>query len=214
MAIDPRKRLDPERAEARREQILQAASVCFRRSGFHGASVADIAKVANLSAGHIYNYFDGKEAIIAAIVERNVGDFMEFFERVRLTPDIAAAMIEQVEAGVIDCTDPEKSSIQIEVLAEASRNPKIATLVRAVDDLIRSRIEELVASVTGLTDPSHVASRVQVMMAFFDGIMVRSLIEPALDREGITLVIKGVMAHLLTPVALRAPASAASASHP
>ncbi|CAN5140144.1 TetR/AcrR family transcriptional regulator [soil metagenome] len=199
MAIDPRKRLDPERAEARREQILQAASVCFRRSGFHGASVADIAKVANLSAGHIYNYFDGKEAVIAAIVERNVGEFMEFFERVRLRPDIAAAMIEEAEAGVIDCTDPDKSGIQIEVLAEASRNPKIAALVRGVDDLVRSRLEELVRSATGLTDQSAIAARVQVLMAFFDGIMVRGLIDLRLDRDAITRVIQDVMAHLLAP---------------
>jgi AcrR family transcriptional regulator len=209
MSIDPRKRLDPERAEARREQILQAASICFRRSGFHGASVADIAKVANLSAGHIYNYFDGKEAIIAAIVERNIGDFMEFFERVRLEPDLKAAMVEQAAHGVIECTDAEKSGIQIEVFAEASRNHKIAAVVRGVDALIRTRIEELMRTTTGITDPHLITSRVQVMMAMFDGIMIRALVDPLLDRPAITQVIQGVVAQLLSPVGT----SASGATH-
>src|SRR5471032_3670979 len=61
---------DPEKAQNRRKQVLEAAAVCFDRSGFHGASMAEISKQAGMSAGHIYNYFDGKDAIILAFVAR------------------------------------------------------------------------------------------------------------------------------------------------
>ena len=59
-----------DRAQARRQQVLTAAAECFRRRGFHGASMAEIAKTAGMSAGHIYNLFENKDDVIAAIVER------------------------------------------------------------------------------------------------------------------------------------------------
>ncbi|MDF3823418.1 TetR/AcrR family transcriptional regulator [Leptospira sp. 96542] len=37
-----------DRAHDRREQILEAAAECVRHSGFHGASMATIAKTADL----------------------------------------------------------------------------------------------------------------------------------------------------------------------
>ena len=52
--------------EARRQQILEAASTCFARQGFHQTSVQDICQEAGLSAGAVYRYFSGKEHIIAA----------------------------------------------------------------------------------------------------------------------------------------------------
>ena len=41
------------RAEARKTQVLNAATECFRRQGFHGASMAQISKAAGMSVGHI-----------------------------------------------------------------------------------------------------------------------------------------------------------------
>ena len=66
-----KRHIDPERAANRRRQVLDAAATCFRRSGFHGASMSEISKAAGMSAGHIYNYFASKDAIIAAFVEEN-----------------------------------------------------------------------------------------------------------------------------------------------
>lgn len=59
MAEPHMKRTD---AETRRQQIVDAASACARRSGFHGASMAEIAQTAGLSVGQIYRYFENKEA--------------------------------------------------------------------------------------------------------------------------------------------------------
>ncbi len=46
--------------ESRRQQILDAACDQVRQSGFHGASMADIARAAGLSVGQIYRYFENK----------------------------------------------------------------------------------------------------------------------------------------------------------
>jgi TetR/AcrR family transcriptional repressor of uid operon len=58
-----------KKAEAKRAEILETASACFRVKGIRGASINDICGALGISPGHLYYYFDSKEAIIAALVE-------------------------------------------------------------------------------------------------------------------------------------------------
>lgn len=57
------------RAE-RRDRILAAAMARFARDGFHATSMADVIEEAGMSAGGVYRYFEGKDALIEAIIER------------------------------------------------------------------------------------------------------------------------------------------------
>lgn len=68
------------RAQARRHQILEAAGECFRRHGFHAASMSQICKAARMSAGHIYNYFECKEEIINAIVQQDIAETLQMID--------------------------------------------------------------------------------------------------------------------------------------
>ncbi|WP_425303991.1 helix-turn-helix domain-containing protein [Asticcacaulis benevestitus] len=47
---------------------MEAAIACVLRHGFHGASMSETAKQAQMSVGIIYRHFENKEAIIEAIV--------------------------------------------------------------------------------------------------------------------------------------------------
>lgn len=60
---------DPLLADRRRRQIMDAAIACFRRRGFHQATMQEICAEANISAGALYRYFNSKSEIIAAIAE-------------------------------------------------------------------------------------------------------------------------------------------------
>jgi AcrR family transcriptional regulator len=51
----------------RRESILDAALACFVERGFHGTAIPQIAEKADIAAGTIYHYFDGKEALVNAL---------------------------------------------------------------------------------------------------------------------------------------------------
>lgn len=57
-------------AKQRREQILTAAAKCFLSKGFHATGMGDIAREFGMSAGHIYNYFPSKMAIIEEVLLR------------------------------------------------------------------------------------------------------------------------------------------------
>jgi AcrR family transcriptional regulator len=60
------------RAEARPDEVLDAALKLFIAKGFAATRVEDIAKEAGLSKGAVYLYFPSKEAIIEGLVRRAV----------------------------------------------------------------------------------------------------------------------------------------------
>lgn len=55
---------------AKRDQILKGAYQVFSRMGFDAASMNDITKEANVSKGTIYVYFQNKEELFEALIER------------------------------------------------------------------------------------------------------------------------------------------------
>jgi len=59
-----------ERAEARRNQILNAALLVFAQHGFAAARMDDIVEASGLSKGALYWYFESKEALILALLKR------------------------------------------------------------------------------------------------------------------------------------------------
>ena len=67
MGIQERKEREKER---RRQQILVAAKRVFIQKGFFGATMEDIAKEAELSAGTLYLYFKNKNELSASLTLR------------------------------------------------------------------------------------------------------------------------------------------------
>jgi AcrR family transcriptional regulator len=57
-----------------RERLLAAARSAFASSGFHGASVEDIASRAGFSTGALYSNFDGKEDLFLVLMEREIDE--------------------------------------------------------------------------------------------------------------------------------------------
>ncbi len=51
------------------KEILSSALDLFANEGYHQASIARIAKKANISKGLIYNYFDSKEELLKELIE-------------------------------------------------------------------------------------------------------------------------------------------------
>jgi AcrR family transcriptional regulator len=71
----PHGRLTREQSKANtRERLLAAARSAFADSGFHGASVEEIATRAGFSTGALYSNFDGKEDLFLVLMEREIGE--------------------------------------------------------------------------------------------------------------------------------------------
>ena len=191
-------RAAPSLAEVRRQQILDAAEQCFRERGFHNASMVEIARTFGMSAGHIYNYFDSKEAIIAAIVERDLAGFFRRAEELRGERDLCKAIIDRIGPRVDDRLDRGRSALRIEVMAEAGRNARVAAAVQSVDARVRAALRELLHRASPDGAPARdLDGKVEVLMALFDGLMIRALRHPGISKPQVTRVLGTTIRALL-----------------
>ena len=60
----------PDLSEERKSQILDAAMKTFSKQGFYKTRMSDIAETSGLSKGSLYWYFESKDSIILALLER------------------------------------------------------------------------------------------------------------------------------------------------
>ncbi|MGV1751842.1 TetR/AcrR family transcriptional regulator [Agrobacterium sp. CG674] len=60
---------------AKREQILDGAWRVFKQKGFDAASMNDITREAAVSKGTIYVYFENKDELFAALIDRHRAQF-------------------------------------------------------------------------------------------------------------------------------------------
>jgi AcrR family transcriptional regulator len=188
------------RAEARRRQVLEAAAVCFQRQGFHCASMAEISKAAGMSPGHIYHYFENKEAIINAIVQMDLEHVLsEMSEREREGDDILASILSHVDAVVEEHLDKHRASLMLEVLAEAGRNPKAAAIVQEADAKIRRKLCGLLMasrSADAFLDQGDLEGRVEILTMMFRGLSARAIANPGLDKDSVARVMRRTVEHL------------------
>ena len=66
--------------EEKRNLIMDSALEHFAREGYHATTITDIAKHAGISKGLMYNYFESKEALLRAIIERSVKEVLNYFD--------------------------------------------------------------------------------------------------------------------------------------
>jgi len=198
-----KRQTDPAIALARREQILTAAAECFRRKGYHGAGMAEISKTAGMSAGHIYNYFESKEAIIESIIEKDMEEMFSIFQKFEDHPgDVLAALLDGLNIGVQRHMDTGSCVIDLDMMAEAGRNIKVATLLRETDIQARGRMRQLLTSERSSLkdiDERELESRINVIFSMMAGLLLRKLLYPELTEETVLIALRPAMKTLLMP---------------
>ena len=120
------------RAEARPDEVLDAALDLFIEKGFAATRVEDIARRADLSKGAVYLYFPSKEAIIEALVRRamlpvasNAATFLAGFEG---DPRVAISTVMQMLGGAM--ANPRTMAIPKIIVREVVNFPELAQMYR------------------------------------------------------------------------------------
>ncbi|WP_250623119.1 TetR/AcrR family transcriptional regulator [Pinirhizobacter soli] len=93
--IKPRKTAAQERSRATVDALVEATARILVKEGFDKASTNRIAELAGVSVGSLYQYFPGKEALVAAVIERHQ---LQIMETVR--GELAEVLTQPVEKGV------------------------------------------------------------------------------------------------------------------
>ncbi|OYX70923.1 MAG: TetR family transcriptional regulator [Caulobacter sp. 32-67-35] len=185
--------------ESRRQQILDAACDQVRQSGFHGASMADIARAAGLSVGQIYRYFENKEAIIAAIVAQDLAEMREKFAELESRPEpLLDAILGHLPEALDKCYDQRRAALVLEVLAEAARNPKVAAIVRAADAQERLlALSMLERTRKPQWSEAEFRARAEMIGVLFDGLVMRGVNNPDTDRTALADVFRTALSSIL-----------------
>src|SRR6185437_6158012 len=103
------------------------------RKGFHQATMQDICDEAQLSPGAVYRYFASKVELIAALCDENLQRHAELVGAAAPGRDFTALADEVIgiyfgPGGELEQDD--KGSLDLELIAEANRNPEIGAIGR------------------------------------------------------------------------------------
>jgi AcrR family transcriptional regulator len=66
--------------ENKKALIMDTALELFAGKGYYPTSISDIAQKAGISKGLMYNYFESKEELIKAIVDKGMAEFTDIFD--------------------------------------------------------------------------------------------------------------------------------------
>lgn len=192
-----------ERARAQRERILRAAKRCFVERGFHAASIADIAKTAEMSAGLIYRYFDSKDAIVRGIVDLQLEEARTLLDSIGSAGDLVAAMLDHFERWSRPQDEEMNAALFLEMAAEATRDPRVAEVTRAADAVVRARLQEAlrrsVRAAGRELDAKTAERRVLALQCVIEGLLVRAVRQPDLDRATLRACLEAALAKLIGP---------------
>jgi TetR/AcrR family transcriptional regulator, repressor for uid operon len=195
------RRVDPVKHEEKRREILGAAERCFLRDGFHGATTSGICAEANISAGHLYHYFDSKEAIVAGMAEIRLEQATTRFEQMMKSADPVGALILEIKGSRAQKNAADQA-LQLDVMAEARRNPAMAKIVQ--ENMLKAKT--LMAAVLregqerGQVDSSlDPALTAAVLIGVVEAVRSMAIRDPKLDIKKSSELVKTMILRFLAP---------------
>lgn len=144
-------------------EILEKVKSTFAFNGFDGASMQDLARAAQMSVGNFYRYFPSKNAIITALVERDLREIESVFETVRAASDPGPVFMQLLRRR-IETLPIEDAALWTEVQAAAFRSPEIGALMANMEETVRRNVvgaliriheDESAAAIEDFTTRAH-----------------------------------------------------------
>jgi AcrR family transcriptional regulator len=197
-------RVSTEHLAARRQQIMDAAALCFARNGFHATSMQDVIAEAGLSVGAVYRYFRSKDELRAAIAEQNIGGLAEELAAVaRHRPALAPA---DAMARALEIVEPRLgpdgvAQLAVQIWAEAIRSAELRTFVSAAYERLR---DSFVTITRRARDAGHVPPAVDAdalglaLFTLMPGYIIQRLITGHPDRATMTAAIRALLGMMHT----------------
>src|SRR3990172_406950 len=176
--------------EARRDQIVNAAWTCFALKGYHQTTMQDIASEAGISAGAIYRYFSGKEAVLKAINDRSqeIGRALVEAARARSNGplDALTAIGQTMLPFFNDAMFETVSRVNIEIWPEIIRSQELREGYRGELTFWRSEV-------TLLKPEVNVDALATVLMCNWEGLRHYRLISEDFKPEAIIDVFRAMI---------------------
>jgi len=138
----------PRALSARRLEILKSAAAAFRRRGYHGASVGEIARALRMTKGNLYYYFRDKEEILYVLHDWSLDLLLERLREVEQSEAPAAQKLRQLVQSfaqmIIDELHGTALTMDLQALSPARLRKVIAKrdrFDRGLRDLVREGMD-------------------------------------------------------------------------
>jgi AcrR family transcriptional regulator len=195
-----------ERRDQQTRRILEAATICFTRFGFQGASMQQICAEAGMSPGALYRYFDSKEAIIEAICEADRRQDAEVFSGILTNHDVVEGVVAGAMAHITHMHEKGTAGLFAEICAESMRNP-------SVDGFCRRNMEQ-VADMFGaylgaavergeIDPPVGLDVVLPVILSIAHGMALNDLPARGVPLEKLEVLLRGTAEGMLRPTGKR-----------
>ncbi len=171
------------RAELRRRKLIETARNLFIRNGFHATGMAQIAEQSEIAIGQIYRDFSSKEDIVAALVREDCARYMEAAKLdAAIQSGDSEAVLLWLHHFVQPSDDIDGDRLFAEIVAESSRNERIAAIFVTLQDDLRARLLNAMAILApGGTDLPRRAVLADAIMTFSLGMVQHRLFRPGLQ---------------------------------
>jgi AcrR family transcriptional regulator len=189
------------RKQAQRERILCAAQACFVEYGFHGASMANIADRAEMSPGLIYRYFDSKNAIILAIIDKQLAVSRMRIRQLHTAEKLSRRVIEYLNEPQAKDDDSINMALYLEISAQGTRDPQISEALQKYDAAVKAELTDWLCRSPedggcGL-DEDLAPARALMLLSLLEGHKIRGQRKLNLDMERLRNTLDQVLAVIL-----------------
>jgi AcrR family transcriptional regulator len=141
--------------DSRIAEILGLVRRAFVDKGFDGASMQDLARSAGMSVGNFYRYFPSKDAIVEALVARDMDEIDQEFGRILQAPDPMAVLRHVLVEHVMDNSCDDDGALWTEIAAAAKRKPRIAEVSARMEHALVERLVGVFRQATQTRDPAR-----------------------------------------------------------
>jgi AcrR family transcriptional regulator len=141
----PRKNASQERSRATVDALVEATARILVREGFDKASTNRIAEVAGVSIGSLYQYFPGKEALVAAVIDHHNQEIMQVVRdaMAEITSQPIKKAVRRLVAAAIEAhrVDPKLHRVLAEQIPRTGRLANEETFNREAFALLKAYLE-------------------------------------------------------------------------
>ncbi len=137
----PRRR----RSSARKIEILRSAVAAFRRRGFHGASMDQIARALGMQKGNLYYYFKSKEAILFFCHDYSLDILLAKLDELEREPGPPAAKLRRLIVAFVHMILDELHGTALTMDLQALTRAHLLSVVKKRDRFdrgVRALIED------------------------------------------------------------------------
>ena len=130
-------------------EILKSAAGAFRRLGYHGATVEEIATALHMKKGNLYYYFKNKEEILFACHQYSLDRLMQLFQEIDASGAPADEKLRRLIDAFVHTILDELHGTALFLDLEALSAPHLKAVIArrdAFDKGVRRVIEEGMSS--------------------------------------------------------------------